>query len=137
MAETTKHGLKYSVKGFSALGNTNSRELGYSSRYNTLKTHEKGIKSLVAAAGSNSLTINHGLRYRPAFNAYFRDTLTGEVYQVMSGFEDVTFSRSGAEINVHAKSTNSTLAFTIYNNTASNKNVDIFYEIFIEDIVKI
>ena len=128
-------GFKYSLPLKSTLGNNNPKELGYSSKFQTLETFKSGRASKAASAGAlTTLEIAHGLPYRPAFNAYYRDTLTGEVYQCMSGFEEESFNRVAAEISVHAKVNNYNLIFSIYNNAASTKNVDVFYEIFIQDL---
>jgi hypothetical protein len=119
----------------SVIGNINPHELGYSSGFNTLKVHKSGmISKAVGGSAYATVQVSHGLLYRPAFNAYYRDTLSGEVYHIMSGFEDIDFGRSGAEIAVHGASNNSEVTFTIFNNNASSRNVDIFYEIFYEDL---
>lgn len=129
------YGFKYSTGNKSIINNSNPLEIGYSSRFQTLKIFKSGKVSSAASAGVNTtVTVAHGLSYRPAFNAYFTDTLTSEYYQIMSGFEDITFTRVASEINVHGKSNNYNLVFVIFNNAASSKNVDIYYDIFVEDL---
>lgn len=127
------YGIKYALSGKKANGNINPKELGYSSQFNTLKTFKQDTISYNVATGITTKTIAHGLNYRPAFNAYFRDSLTGEVYQV-SAFNQNGLGRSGAEINVEAKSDNYNLTLRINNSNAANRNVDIFYEIFYENL---
>jgi hypothetical protein len=129
------YGVKYSVGGKSVIGNTNARELGYSTQYNTLKTFKQDTISYAVANGITTKTIHHGLDYRPAFNVYYRDTLTGEVYQ-SSTFHQDGAAREDAEISVEAKSDNYNLTLRINNSNASSRNVDIFYEIFYEDVVQ-
>lgn len=132
---TDEYGFIYATYRKS-LNNRNSQDIGFSSLYNTLKTFKSGIISkAVAGSSSDTISVAHGLGYRPAFNAYFRDTLSGEVYPIASGFEDINFGRSGAEINVHGKSDNANVIFVIFNNNAASRNVDIFYEVFYEDLV--
>jgi hypothetical protein len=128
-------GFKYSLTNQSAEKSHDPKIIGYSSEFTTLKTLKSGYISKACAAGVNtSVEIVHGLKYRPGFNAYFKDTLSGDWYQVMSGFEDVSFGRSGAEISVHAKSNNYNLVLDIFNNNAATRNVDLFYEILYEDL---
>lgn len=111
------------------------RDLGFSSSLTTLKTFLSGIISKAAPSVTlTTIQVAHGLGYRPAFNGFFRDTLTGEVYAIASGFEDSQFGRVAAEINVHGKSDNYNLTFDIFNNAGVTKNVDIFFEVFYEDL---
>lgn len=129
------YGLKFSIKGKSVIGNTNLQELGFTSNFPSLKTSSQGVKSVsVGASSSVDANVFHSLIYRPAFNAYFRDTGTGEIFQVMSGFDDIGFERTTPNVNVLAKSDNQSLNFRIQNGTGITVGVDIFYEIFIEDL---
>lgn len=129
------YGFKYSLSHKSALGNNNPLELGYSSKFRTLKIFKSGKVSVTATALTNTtITVAHGLFYRPAFNAYYTDTLTGEYYPVMSGFEDTSFFRVAAEISVHAKVDNYNLTLVVFNNNAADRNVDLYYDIFVEDL---
>lgn len=128
------YGFKYSVPGKKANGNINGKELGYSSKYGTLKTFKQGNISYASASGLTTQTIRHGLPYRPAFNLYYRDTLTGEVYQANS-FNASSLVREDAEISVEGSADPYNLNIRIYNSSGSSKNVDIFYEIFYEDLV--
>lgn len=128
------YGIKYALPGKSALKNINPQELGYSSKFKTLQVFKQDTVSYNVAAGFTTKTINHGLPYRPAFNCYFRDSQTGEIYQTEGGFEDIQFNRSGAHLNVHAKTDNQNITLVIYNSAGANRNVDIFYEIFYQDL---
>lgn len=129
------YGFKYSIGKKSVVGNVDPKQLGYSSKFGTLKTFLSDKVSVAAAANTfTTKEVQHNLNYRPAFNAYFRDPSNGEVYQVESGFESIQFNRSGAQVNVHAKTDNFNITFVVYNSTGSTKNVDIFFEIFHEDL---
>jgi hypothetical protein len=129
------YGIKYAIPGKS-LEDNNPKSIGFTSGIPTLKDQVSGILSKQAAASSlTTVEVPHGLPYRPAFNGWFRDPSNGEVYAVASGFDDVTFNRSGSVVNVHMSSNNYNLVFAIYNTTGAAKNVDIFYEAFIDDLV--
>jgi hypothetical protein len=129
------YGVRYALPN-KDLKKKDPDDIGFSSSFNTLKTFVSGVVSKTATHGAlTSLQVPHGLGYRPAFNAYFRDTLSGEVYPVASGFENTEFNRSGSEINVHAKSDNYNLNFDIWNdNSTTDKGIDIYYEVFYEDL---
>lgn len=128
-------GFKYSLTGKSALGNTNPKELGYSSKFQTLMVWKSGkVSAAIPSQTLTEITVAHGLPYRPAFNAYYSDTLDGEVYQVVSGFPDISFGGVGGETSVQAKSNNYNLVLSVYNNNVAERNVDIYYEIFIQDL---
>lgn len=129
------YGFKYALYQKS-LANKDPNDIGYSSKYNTLKQWLTGIKSVAAVHQAlTTVTIPHGLPYRPTFNAYYRDTLSGNVYAVSSGQEGQSFARQGAEIGCHAKADNYNLTIEVWNNNATtDKNVDVFYEIFYEDL---
>jgi hypothetical protein len=128
------YGIKYALSNKTVIKNTNAQELGYSSKYKTLQTFRQDTVSYNVPAGFTTKTVNHGLPYRPAFNCYFRDSQTGEIYQTEGGFEDIQFNRAGAQLNVHAKTDNQNITFVIYNSSGSSKNVDIYYEIFYQDL---
>lgn len=129
------YGFRYSLPKKN-LERRDPQDVGFSSTINTLKTYISGIVSKLATHGTTTtIEVPHGLGYRPAFNGYYRDSTTGEVYQIASGFEANEFSRSATDINVHARSDNYNLTFNIWNDNASlDKNVDIFYEVFYEDL---
>lgn len=129
------YGIKYAVTQKS-LEDRDPHSVGYSSTDVTLKKLTSGVVSISTPNTTlTTLEIPHGLGYRPAFNAYFRDPLNGEVYPVSSGFESVDFNRLGSVANVHAKSNNYNLVLQAYQNSGSTKGIDIFYEIFYEDLV--
>lgn len=129
------YGAKYAIQ-YKDLSKRDPNDIGMSSGFGTLKTHISGVVSKSAAAGALTIVeVPHGLGYRPSFNGYFRDPTNGEVYPIASGFEDVSFNRSGSVVNVHGKSNNYNLVLAIYNTTAGALGVDIFYEVFYEDLV--
>jgi hypothetical protein len=129
------YGFKYCIPQKSLL-NKDEKDIGFSSRYNTLKTHISGlISKSVATNVYTTIEVAHGLPYRPAFNGYYRDTISGEVYPISSGFPDSGSLRSGTNIEVSGKSNNYNLTFTLYNDTGATRNIDIFYEVFYEDLV--
>lgn len=127
------YGIKYALPGKKANGNKNPKELGFSSQFNTLKTFKKGNPSFVAPNGISTWEIAHGLGYRPAFNAYYRDSFNGEIYQV-SSFNQNGSGREGASITCEAKSNNYNLVIRIHNQSGLTKNIDFFFEIFYENL---
>lgn len=127
-------GFKYSIRNKKAEKNTNPKELGYSSQYETYKTFLQGNISYQVPDGLSSKTIRHGLSYRPAFNVYYRDSLTGEVYQTNTFHPDGS-DREDAEISIEAGTDPYNLYLEIDNSSGGDRNVDIFYEIFYEDLV--
>ncbi len=132
---TSNYGAKYAIK-YKDLNKKDPNDIGFSSGFGTLKTHISGIKSVAAAANSlTTVEVPHGLNYRPAFNGYFKDPVSGEVYAIAAGFEDVRFNGSGSVVNVHGKTNNYNLVLSVYNITGGTLNVDIFYEVFYEDLV--
>ncbi len=120
-------GIKYTTRGKEATKNANVEELGLTSAFNSLKIWESGRRSITTnGSGLATITINHNLGYIPAFNGYYKGT-DGRIYPMMTAVP------SDGGYTTGIKSTNSTIEINIYSDP--NTNVDVFYEIFIEDLV--
>lgn len=123
------YGFKYSIPE-KDLSKKDPNDVGFSSSFNTLKTYISGnISKAAPTGGDTTIEIPHGLGYIPSFNGYFKggNGAAGEWHPISSGIEDVNNT-----VGMKADSYN--LTITITNWSGSTKNIDIFYEIFYENI---
>lgn len=119
-------------KGYDAVDESAQKNLIFDSALNHLKTALSGSKELTAEANATaSHSFDHGLAIRPLVVAYFRDTSDTKWYVTMTQVE-VTSVRKSTWLNVHVYVDTTKVYFLVINRTASQKTVEIQYEVFFE-----
>lgn len=118
--------LAISKKGYDVLTETDAKNFIFDSTLNHLKTAAGGN---FQQTGSDTVTVAHGLGYRPLVVAYFFDTSdTTKYYIALSGAPSVSPARESAPANVSVYVDTTYVYFKV----SSTITIEVQYEIFYE-----
>jgi hypothetical protein len=122
-------------RGYDVLNETNPKNFIFDSDLNHLKTSSSGsFQRTVTSGNSTTVSVLHGLPYKPMAIAYFRSITNNNWFITMTQVEP-TNSRTGINCNVELYTDLTKIYFKINNYDGSNSfTIEVKYEIFYEGI---
>lgn len=127
--------LMIAKPGYTVSEDLDDKNKVYDSDLNHLKNKTASSFTETLSAGStHTETIPHGLTsVRPLCMAYFRDTSTSNWLIALTEFGVNWEDRLSTELSVEIYTDTTNVYIKVYNNYASQKTVEVQYEIFYEN----
>jgi len=125
--------LRISKSTYSAITETDPRNLIFDSGLNHLKTSTPGSFSRTLAGGANTVvTVAHGLGINPLAMAYFNETSNSKWLVSSSVAPSTSGFRYSADVSLSIYCDTTNVYFKLLNGVGSSRTVDVEYEIFYE-----